>query len=148
MIGIGDTTIKRSRYRNPVGELGGFQLHQTKPAGLVWVQRPPVMIAKRVTRTSGDRYGRLARYLAAPGDPGGTRTPYLQIRNLSLYPDELRDHTGAVYNHSPTAARPIAGLETRSALHRHNATPGQWLDNRPPTTLIDFCRRVTHNQRR
>ena len=26
------------------------------------------------------------------GDPGGTRTPYLQIRNLSLYPDELRDH--------------------------------------------------------
>ena len=27
------------------------------------------------------------------GDPGGTRTPYLQIRNLSLYPDELRDHT-------------------------------------------------------
>ena len=51
------------------------------------------MIAKRVTRTSGDRFGRLARYLAAPGDPGGTRTPYLQIRNLSLYPDELRDHT-------------------------------------------------------
>ena len=66
------------------------------------------MIAKRVTRTSGDRYGRLARYLAAPGDPGGTRTPYLQIRNLSLYPDELRDHTGTAYNHSPTAARPIA----------------------------------------
>ena len=30
------------------------------------------------------------------GDPGGTRTPYLQIRNLSLYPDELRDHTGSV----------------------------------------------------
>ena len=55
MISIGDTTIKRSRYRNPVGELGGFQLHQTKPAGLVWVKRPPVMIAKRVTRTSGDR---------------------------------------------------------------------------------------------
>ena len=26
-------------------------------------------------------------------DPGGTRTPYLQIRNLSLYPDELRDHS-------------------------------------------------------
>ena len=48
------------------------------------------MIAKRVTRTLGDRYGRLARYLAAPGDPGGTRTPYLQIRNLVLYPDELR----------------------------------------------------------
>ena len=51
------------------------------------------MIAKRINRTSGDRYGRLARYLAAAGDPGGTRTPYLQIRNLSLYPDELRDHT-------------------------------------------------------
>ena len=30
---------------------------------------------------------------ASDGDPGGTRTPYLQIRNLSLYPDELRDHT-------------------------------------------------------
>ena len=29
---------------------------------------------------------------ARDGDPGGTRTPYLQIRNLSLYPDELRDH--------------------------------------------------------
>ena len=27
------------------------------------------------------------------GDPGRTRTCYLQIRNLSLYPDELRDHT-------------------------------------------------------
>ena len=26
------------------------------------------------------------------GDPGRTRTCYLQIRNLSLYPDELRDH--------------------------------------------------------
>lgn len=25
------------------------------------------------------------------GDPGRTRTCYLQIRNLSLYPDELRD---------------------------------------------------------
>ena len=87
------------------------------------------MIAKRVTRTSGDLYGRLARYLAAPGDPGGTRTPYLQIRNLSLYPDELRDHTGTAYNHSPTAARPIAGLETRFTLHRHITTPGQWAAN-------------------
>ena len=42
------------------------------------------------------------------GDPGGTRTPYLQIRNLSLYPDELRDHSHAVYSYSPTAARRIA----------------------------------------
>ena len=33
------------------------------------------------------------------GDPGGTRTPYLQIRNLSLYPDELRDHTGVFMTH-------------------------------------------------
>ena len=41
------------------------------------------------------------------GDPGGTRTPYLQIRNLSLYPDELRDHSCAVYSHAPTAARGI-----------------------------------------
>ena len=24
--------------------------------------------------------------------PEGTRTPYLQIKDLSLYPDELRDH--------------------------------------------------------
>jgi hypothetical protein len=48
----------------------------------------------------------------------------------------------------PTVARPIAGLETRSTLHRHITTPVQWLDNGPPTTLIDFRRRVTHNQRR
>jgi hypothetical protein len=74
-------------------------------------------------------------------------TPLI-IRKLSLYPDELRDHTSAGYNHSPTAARPIAGLKTRFNLHRHITTPGQWLDNGPPTTLIDFRRRVTHNQRR
>ena len=33
---------------------------------------------------------------AENGDPGGTRTPYLQIRNLSLYPDELRDHSRTI----------------------------------------------------
>ena len=32
------------------------------------------------------------------GDPGRTRTCYLQIRNLSLYPDELRDPPKIEYN--------------------------------------------------
>ena len=78
------------------------------------------------------------------GDPGGTRTPYLQIRNLSLYPDELRDHAYAVYSHSTTAARPIAGQKTQTIPHRLSHT----LDNEPTATPIDFRRGVTHNQRR
>jgi hypothetical protein len=32
MNGIGDTTIKRSRYRNPLGELGGLKLHRLADA--------------------------------------------------------------------------------------------------------------------
>ena len=67
MISIGDTTIKRSRYRNPVGELN--KLHRLADAKRAHLRR---------------RYGRLARYLAAPGDPGGTRTPYLQIGICAL----------------------------------------------------------------
>ena len=38
---------------------------------------------------------------AENGDPGGTRTPYLQIRNLSLYPDELRDHAPYMPDFTP-----------------------------------------------
>ena len=55
----------------------------------------------RIRRISFSTYSNDKNYMASKfselslmrdGDPGGTRTPYLQIRNLSLYPDELRDH--------------------------------------------------------
>ena len=41
----------------------------------------------------------------AGGDPGRTRTCYLQIRNLSLYPDELRDHAPSICRNSPLISR-------------------------------------------
>ena len=55
------------------------------------------------------------------GDPGGTRTPYLQIRNLSLYPDELRDHTLLMPEITPKCQLPFKyHLLTNDALGRIN----------------------------
>jgi hypothetical protein len=46
------------------------------------------------------------------GDPGEIRTHDLQIRNLSLYPAELRDHPGK------EIAQPVAaGKSVRCRLH-------------------------------
>ena len=52
-------------------------------------RQPPFFI----TRAGNSQCHHRPRSVASgDGDPAGTRTPYLQIRNLSLYPDELRDH--------------------------------------------------------
>ena len=60
------------------------------------------------------------------GDPGGTRTPYLQIRNLSLYPDELRDHTPLMPEIIPKCQAPFKyHLLTNDALGRINR-PHMW----------------------
>ena len=60
------------------------------------------------------------------GDPGGTRTPYLQIRNLSLYPDELRDHTPLMPEIIPKCQAPFKyHLLTNDAPGRINR-PTEW----------------------
>ena len=55
------------------------------------------------------------------GDPGGTRTPYLQIRNLSLYPDELRDHLIFMpyFATKDQSLRLLARLVLRAGLYAH-----------------------------
>ena len=48
-------------------------------------------------------------YETPSGDPGAIRTRDLQIRNLLLYPAELRDHPGKAIRHAGAGLKPFTG---------------------------------------
>src|SRR5207248_2720211 len=62
----------------------------------------------RHERTCFDRLARRVEWLArtseSNGAPGGSRTPGLQVRSLSLYPAELRARAGPFYRFAAISA--------------------------------------------
>ena len=62
--------------------------------------------------------------------PEGLEPPYLQIRNLSLYPDELRDH-GVFMTHFTADFQTSYGRPDLSSAHSHRGAVAQGRP-RPP----------------
>ncbi len=72
------------------------------------------------------------------GDPDAIRTRDPQIRNLMLYPAELRDHWKAALSCSGRSGDPlrrqIPGRQARSQSAVRTASPGRWLVKREALT--------------
>lgn len=71
------------------------------------------MIAKRITRTSGDDFGRLARYLAAAGDDG-EKLDRLWLAGCDAGPEGRLPLTST--HHHPGRKRHLTGSEDQHPL--------------------------------